>query len=127
METNTRPEKPELIILIAIWNFLSAFGTFIGIGAAIFIFLPAIFATWLTPVAVLVSLVAFGALLLLAYIGLCVAAGIGLVYGKEWGRILAIIQAVFSLFSFPVGTTIGILIIIYLSGEKVKNYFLPNR
>lgn len=37
-----------------------------------------------------------------------VIAGIGLIRFKPWSRMLAMVIAVFSLFSFPIGTALGI-------------------
>ena len=64
---------------------------------------------------------------LVCYVGLSVAGGIGLLQGKDWGRILGIVNAALSLFGFPIGTTIGILILIYLLKPEIREYFECSR
>jgi len=63
------------------------------------------------------------ALFLLVYLVFCVAGGVGLLKGKEWGRILSIVHAALSLLWFPIGTVIGVLILVYLTKPEVKEYF----
>jgi hypothetical protein len=113
-------KKPELLVLIAIWRFITA--AFLAIG----IIAIAVFAI---PEAVrdenagsLIAL-SIAIVVLLALIGLSVAAGIGLIKGKSWGWILAIVNAVLDLFSFPIGTVIGVLSLIYLLRKEVREYF----
>ena len=59
----------------------------------------------------------------LGFAGLCLASGIGILKAKSWGRMLTIVVAVLSLFWFPVGTAIGILVIIYLAKPEIGEYF----
>jgi hypothetical protein len=132
-------KKPDLLILIAIWEFISAFVVFIGIVAiAVFAF-PAVLGVWSDwgyndgmmlndsgmgrPGAIFGLSVAI--LILLCYLALAIASGIGLLTGKEWGRITAIVHSALSLFSIPIGTVIGVLAIIYLTKQEVKDYFIP--
>jgi len=112
-----------LIILIAIWEFLSALTMLIGIGAiAVFAF-PVAITLWEVPRAGALFGLSVGTILLIAYCGLSVAAGIGLIMGKEWGRISAIIHAALSLLRIPLGTIIGILALIYLTKPEVRETF----
>ena len=62
-------------------------------------------------------------LVMIAYFILALIGGIGLLRGREWGRILSIVHAALSLFWVPVGTVIGILILIYLTKTEVQEYF----
>ena len=62
-------------------------------------------------------------LVMVAYFILALMGGIGLLRGREWGRILSIVHAALSLFWAPIGTVIGILILIYLTKNEVKEYF----
>ena len=116
-------KKPDLITPIAIWEFIAALGALVVISAlAIFAFpqvsiLPAPAATgglFGLSIAVLVFL---------CYGGISVAGGIGLFYGKEWGRSLSIVHAILTAFCVPIGTIIGILILVYLMRPRVKEYF----
>jgi hypothetical protein len=50
--------------------------------------------------------------------------GIGLLKGKGWARIVAIILAIIGLANFPLGTIISILILIYLFKSDVKDFFV---
>jgi nitrogen fixation/metabolism regulation signal transduction histidine kinase len=76
-----------------------------------------------TPFWVL-TLVAFfvgGLMVVLALPGLL--AGIGLLRRKEWGRILALIVAVFDLLNFPIGTLIAIYSFFVLFQSSATPYF----
>ena len=116
-------KRPDLLILIAIWEFLSAFVAFIGVGAiAIFAFPAMAWGLGYYPVGPIFGL-SVAILVLLCFVGLAVAGGIGLLNGKEWGRILSIAHAALSLLWIPVGTVIGILSIIYLTRPDVAAYF----
>jgi hypothetical protein len=54
---------------------------------------------------------------------LSVLAGWGLLRMKEWSRWLGVILGIFSLFAFPIGTVIGILIIWYLLKGDTRRAF----
>ncbi len=45
---------------------------------------------------------------------------------KEWGHVLSIIIAVLMLFNFPVGTTLGILILIGNFSDEAKAWFVSS-
>lgn len=49
--------------------------------------------------------------------------GWGLWALKPWARIIAIVLAIISLFNFPVGTIIGIIILWYLFKPEIKEVF----
>ena len=114
-------KRPDLLILIAIWEFLTAAVVLCGLV------LLGIFAfVWIVPFwdyALAGTLFGMGLLILLTYCGLAIAAGIGLINGREWGRIAAIVHAALSISSVPIGTVIGILSIVYLTSPSVKEYF----
>lgn len=117
-------KRPDLILLVVIWLFLSAFLYFIGMAAIAVFALPealgfghgsgstgAVFGLGVAMLVLLASLV------------VCVLGGIGVLQGRAWGRTLAIVAAVLSLFSFPIGTVIGVLVIVYMMRAEVKAYF----
>jgi hypothetical protein len=119
-------KKPDNLIVIILWEFLSAFVALIGICVvAVFIAVPDILEGLRGSAALPGAAIIFSVsiLVLICYIGIAIAGGIGLLKSKEWGRILSIIHSAFGLVSFPVGTAIGIIIIIYLSKSEVKDYF----
>jgi len=50
--------------------------------------------------------------------GLALAAGWGLLEHAQWGRLVAIVAAIFSLLKFPLGTAIGIWTLVVLLGYR---------
>jgi len=129
-------KRPELLVLIAVWEFLSAFGVLVGIGAvsSLFFFtVPGVWwdgmmggwGMWDMPRIGNFAVIVMGVVLLVmvTYFVLALMGGIGLLKGKEWGRIMSIVQAALSFFWVPIGTVIGILILIYLTKNEVQEYF----
>ncbi len=125
-------KRPDLLVLIAVWMFLSALGVLIGIAAitSAFFFAPGIWmwGNWMWwDVPHIGSFVAVGLsiaiLVMVAYFIIALMGSIGLLKGKDWGRILSIVHAALSLFWVPIGTVIGILVIIYLTKQEVRDYF----
>lgn len=116
-------KRPDEILLIAVWNFFSVLMALIGMVAVVIFAYPIV--TELDGIARTGGL--FGlvvAMLMLAcYTVLAILGGIGILTGKEWGRIMCLIQASLSLFAVPFGTIIGIFIIIYLGKPEVKEFF----
>jgi hypothetical protein len=112
----------DLLSIIAIWELITAFGALIGISAVAVLICPEVIDLFTGPA---LPGVIFGLsvaiLVLLCYIGLAIAGGIGLIRGKDWGWILSIVHAILTLFFFPIGTVIGILTIIFLIRPEVKN------
>ncbi|UCG10118.1 MAG: hypothetical protein JSW30_05195 [Dehalococcoidia bacterium] len=115
--------RPDLLILIAIWQFLNALFCAIGIAAiALFAFPKAGPADIGTIFGLSIAI-----FFLLAFIGLSIAGGIGLLMGKNWGRIISIVNAALNLLNIPIGTIIGVLVLIYLTKSEVRDYFEGNR
>jgi len=112
-------KRPDLLILISIWQFLNALFCSIGIAAiAVFAFPKA----GPADIGTIFGL-SIGIFFLVCCIGLSVAGGIGLIIGKTWGRIVSIVNAALNLLSIPIGTVIGILVLIYLTRSEVREYF----
>lgn len=115
--------KPDLLILVAVWEFLTSIGALIGISAiVIFAFPPILDNCGFERVGGLFGL-SIALLILVGYTIIAIASGIGISNGKEWGRVLSIVHAGVSLFWIPVGTVIGTLIIIYLVKPEIRDYF----
>ena len=124
-------KRPDLIVLIAVWEFLSAFGIFLVIGgivSAFFFAIPGMWwwdSMWWAPNISVITILVMSVVLLvvLAYFIIALMGGVGLLKGKEWGRILGIVHAALSVFWVPIGTVIGILVLIYLTKPEVSDYF----
>jgi len=116
-------ERPDLLVLVAVWEFITAFVALVGAVCIGAIAIPAVVATGDPYVAAPLAFLSIPTLLLLCYAGLGTAGGIGLLLGREWGRIMSIVDAAFTLLWFPIGTALGILVIIYLTKADVRDYF----
>jgi hypothetical protein len=111
-------KKINPLLLIAVWEFLTA------VPALLLVYMI-VDELWLYPeegapgdvfgVTVIVAL--------LIFFGLAVAAGVGVLKVKRWGRIVAIIHAALSLLYIPIGTVIGALILVYMLKPQTKEYF----
>jgi hypothetical protein len=118
-------KRPDLVILIAVWEFLTVFGALIGIVAiAVFAF-PGVAQEWGMDLAGGIFGLSVAILVLLCYLFIALVGGIGILIGKEWGRVFSIVHSALSLLWIPFGTIIGILIIIYLGKPQVKEFFVP--
>lgn len=51
-----------------------------------------------------------------------ILAGIGLLKGKRWGRILTIIVGILSLINFPIGTAVGVYTLWVLLKDEVVDF-----
>lgn len=116
-------KRPDALILIAVWEFITAIGFMIGISALFLFAFP--------EASRLHGVDNFGAVFglsiavffLFVNAALALVAGIGLLAGKEWGRVLSIAYATLSLMRIPFGTVIGILVIVYLVRPETREYF----
>ena len=116
-------KRPDLLLLIAIWMFLTVIFNLIGIAAILIFAFPGIaFHAVFFDVGTVFGL-SIAILCLITSAGISAAGGIGLLLGRNWGRILGIINAALSLFVFPIGTVIGVLVLIYLTKSEVREYF----
>ena len=119
--------KPDLLILVVVWEFITAVGAVIGISAILVFALPNAAFIFGMPRAFGIFGLTVAIAVLLGYIGIALAGGIGLLRGKDWGRILSIAHAAASLLWVPIGTIIGVLVIIYLVSQQVVAYFTGNQ
>jgi len=116
-------KRPDLVLLVAVWHFINAFLAFIGIVAIAAFAFPSIIWYSGPGTATAVAGLSIAVLCILAFLGIAVAGGVGLLLGKEWGRILGLVHAALNLFSIPVGTVLGILVLVYLIRPDVRDYF----
>ncbi len=68
---------------------------------------------WFAP-----ALLRFGWSILLVRSGLALIAGWGLMERTPWGRVVAIVAAIFSLIRIPIGTALGIWTLVTLLGYR---------
>lgn len=68
---------------------------------------------WLGP-----AIIHFAWAILLVRTALALVAGWGLMEHAPWGRVVAIVAAIFSLFKFPIGTALGIWTLVVLLGYR---------
>ena len=124
-------KKPDMLVPVAIWEFLTALGILIPMSA-MFIVLFGNANYWgmwtgsvnMPNLGILVNVViGFAQLLFLTYFILALMGGIWLLQGREMGRILSIVHAALSLLFVPVGTVIGALVLVYLTKPEVRDYF----
>jgi len=105
-------KRPDWLILLAIWEFLSGFLAFLGMVAIAVFAMPQ--SAWLFGIARtgMIFGLSIALLFLLCWVSLSAAAGIGILVGKEWGRILAVVHSAVGLVNVPIGTVISILALI---------------
>ncbi len=115
--------RPDELILIAVWEFITAAGALIGMSAIfIFAFPEVRHLHGVDNVAAVFGLI-IAVIFLFFTSSLAVVAAFGLLAGKEWGRVMSIAYATFSLLRIPFGTIIGILVIVYLVKPQIREYF----
>lgn len=129
-------KRPDLVVAVSIWMFITAAGVLIGIlGMSMFLLAAPWFTVWDGGWGMMPWMggwgmggiawfgIGVGLLVMVAYFVLALMGGIGLLQGKEWGRIIGIVHAAISLFWIPVGTVIGALVLVYLTRSEVRDYF----
>jgi hypothetical protein len=109
-------KRPDLLTLVVIWQFVNAFLLFIGIVAISAFALPD------TGGGGVVAL-SFAIFVLVCFLVLSLVGGIGILQAKNWGRIVSMVNAILGLLNIPIGTLIGVLVLIYLSKTEVREYF----
>jgi hypothetical protein len=114
--------------LSILWFIYSGFSLLLGIAALTFAkaFISGFLAPWLhgpgagapMPEWFFPAIMHFALVFMVIRCGLALAAGWGLWQRAEWGRIVAIVAAVFSLLRFPLGTALGIWTMVTLLGYR---------
>ncbi len=117
-------KKPDLLVLIVVWELLTAFMALIGLLAiAVLVFPDTTASMWGSAMPGVFFGLSIIVLVLMSYIIIAVTAAIGIIKNQEWGRVMGIVQAALSVFAMPVGTIIGVLIIVYLARTDVTDFF----
>ncbi len=127
-------KRPDLLILIAIWRFLTAFFTISVMIAAAATQFPELVELAIASenyaqglIFALLFIFIIITLVMLALGSLSFAVGIWLIKGKTRGLVLAIVFAVLDLIWIPIGTIIGVLSLMYLLRPEVKEHFRAAR
>lgn len=124
MKTLTQAEVQQHVAILG-WIYVVGHAFFLLIGAFVFTLLSSIGVLsgdqQATMILSLVGTGVGGLLMVLAVPG--IAAGIGLLAHKVWGRYLAIVVAILGLVNFPVGTLIGAYALLVLLPEPATHYF----
>ena len=120
-----RSVRPDKVTLIAVWFSINAAISLFLLAAVLLVF-PAL---GLRDIAddpergMMTFARFFGGFLFVVFGVLDIAAVVGLLRLREWGRWLAIVLAVLGLFLIPVHTIVGVLIIRYLLSDEAKHAF----
>lgn len=125
MSTAVSPgSRPDGVTLTAVWFIVGAVFGLLGAAAILIFALPAVLRdTSGSDQYFAVAGVTFGLLMILALVGLDIAAAVGLFRLRPWGRMLAIVLAALGLIWFPIGTAVGVLIIWYMLNDEAKQAF----
>lgn len=117
--------RPDGVTLAAIWFILGAILPFLGALAIMIFAYPAVLTDTTSGIDryLAVAGVSFGLLVVLAILAANIAAAVGLLRLRPWGRMLAIVLAALGLIWFPIGTIVGALIIWYLLSEEAQQAF----
>ena len=125
MDTYNRQDL-QLHITILGWIQIVSGAVFLVVGGFVFLLLSGIgFASGDPTATAILSVVGTSVgilMMVLAVPGLL--AGYGLLTGKSWGRILAIVVGILGLFNFPIGTLIGAYTFWVLLQEDAAVYFM---
>lgn len=107
------------------WLYIIGHLIFLVVGAFVFVLLTSIGAiSGDSDAMVVLSLVATFVAALLSLLALPgIAAGIGLLKRRAWGRILSIVVGILGLANVPVGTMVGIYTLWVLLQENAAAYF----
>jgi hypothetical protein len=121
-------KKPDLLILVLVWEFLSAFIALIGLVIiAVVAFPSTTVSMWGSAIPGVIFGLSIAILILISYIIIAIIAAVGIIQNREWGRIMAIVHAALSIFAPPAGTVVGILIIVYLLRPDVEAFFKSSK
>lgn len=116
-------KRPDLVTVIAIWQFAMAGLLLLGLIALGVGLLAVLMTAYGSDLVVGSVVLAIAIVIVLALVIVNVATGWGLLALKNWARWLTIILGVFSLSNFPLGTVIGGLKIWYLMTPEAKAAF----
>lgn len=116
--------KDHIKVLGILWIICGGLSIFLAIFIFLLGFGVALFPSLTIQDAAVVRIIGIVVGSFCAFFGLPkIIGGIGLLYRKEWARILLIILSFFSLLNFPVGTALGIYTMIVLFNREIADFF----
>ncbi len=124
-EQQERRKRADYVTLIAIYQFVSGALWLIGaLAIVVLAALPVVLAVD-DPVGLGVTLavLCFGMIVSGAFGIARLVVGFGLLRMQSWARWAAVVLAALGLGGFPIGTAIGVLILIYLLGDEGRAAF----
>ena len=121
-----RSVRPDKVTLIAVWFGISAAFSLFVVVATLFVFFDLLLPELGDdPDGRGMVFFAFfsGGFLFGGFGVLDIAAVVGVLRLREWGRWLAMVLALVGLIFIPIGTIVGVLIIRYLLSDEAKHAF----
>lgn len=127
MMNQLKQDSLSLHVTILGWLHVAGAVLFLLMGVFVFVLLPGIgMASGNSDDIAVLGVIGTAVGLLLGVLALPgFAAGYGLLSRRNWGRVLAIVLAIFNLMNFPLGTLIGIYTVWVLFQEAASDYFMP--
>ena len=120
-----RSVRPDKVTLIAVWFGISAAGSFFLLAALVVVFsglvLPELGNDPDRGLVVFAGI--FGGFLFGGLGVLNIAAVVGVLQLREWGRWVAMVLAIMGLIFIPIGTIVGVFIIRYLLTDEATQAF----
>jgi hypothetical protein len=116
-------------IMIVGWLHIVGSAIFLAIAAFVFALLTGIgVASGDAEAVTVLSIVGTSVAAFLSLLALPgIAAGIGLLMRKSWGRVLAIVVGILNLINFPIGTLIGVYTLWVLFQNTASDYFVAEQ
>jgi hypothetical protein len=116
----------EFHIRLLGWIHIIGSALFFILGGFIFVFLAGIgFASGDQTAATILSIVGISVGILMVVLAIPeLLAGFGLIKGKSWGRMLALVVGILGLFNVPIGTLIGLYTLWVLLPKEAETFFI---
>jgi len=120
----TERKRPDTVTVAAVYHFVEAVLFLAGLSAlGLGAIMVLVRAGGEPGAGVVLAAIGFGALAMVVLLIADVLVGWGLLNLKDWARWVAIVLSVFRLPWFPIGTVIGVVIIVLLLQRRAKDAF----
>ena len=118
-----RSVRPDKVTLLAVWFGINAAMAFFLVAVLVLTFSGILLPEFDPEGGVVIAGAFFGGFLFVVFGVLDIAAVVGVLRLREWGRWLAMVLAIMGLIIIPVHTIVGVLIIRYLLSDEAKHAF----